>query len=105
MMLLLFRLEEVAVSRRDGQAKVLGILFYIAGATILTLYKGLALFGDSTTMAPSTIVSLGAFLSVLQGWEIDQWRLGALFLIVDSFFYTAFINLEVIDKPRYLTYQ
>jgi hypothetical protein len=103
-MLLMFRIEEVAFFRKDGQAKVLGILFCVSGATILTLYKGPAVVGDPTPMSPlpGTAVSLGAFLSVLQGWEIDQWRLGALCLVANSFFCGAFVNLQV--NPGHLEY-
>lgn len=105
-MMLLFRTEEVAFYRRDGQAKVLGILLCVSGATLMVLYKGPAVFGDSTPMSPlpGTTVSLGAFVSVLQGWEIDQWRLGAILLIADSFFCGAFVNLQVPDNPRHLGY-
>ena len=96
-MLLQFRIEEVAFNRRDGQAKVLGIVLCVSGATILTLYKGPAIFGDPTSVSPlpGTTVSLGDFLSVLQGWEIDRWRLGALCLISNSFLSGVFVNLQV----------
>ncbi|KAG0592709.1 hypothetical protein M758_1G267100 [Ceratodon purpureus] len=99
----IFGIEEVAFNRRDGQAKVLGILLCVSGATILTLYKGPAIFGDPTPVSPlpGTTVSLGDFLSVLQGWEIDQWRLGALCLVADSFFCGAFVNLQVPALKRF----
>ncbi|KAE8813994.1 protein WALLS ARE THIN 1-like [Hordeum vulgare] len=41
------RIEKVRLDRRDGVAKVVGTLACVAGASVITLYKGPTIFGPS----------------------------------------------------------
>jgi drug/metabolite transporter (DMT)-like permease len=50
---IIFRMEKVALKSRSSQAKVLGTIVSIAGAFVVTLYKGLPI-----VVAPSPSVSL-----------------------------------------------
>lgn len=84
-----FRIEEVSFKRRDGQAKVLAILFCFVGATVLTLYKGPVIYGDP---AP---------VGALPGLEIDSWRLGALYCFGCSICVGLFINLQIPALKRF----
>lgn len=93
----IFRIEEVFWCRRDGQAKVLGILFCVCGATILTLYKGPILFGNSTPVSPLR----NSLFSVSQVLKLDSWKFGALCLVFDSFVCGAFVNLQVPALRRF----
>ncbi|CAO2211826.1 unnamed protein product [Urochloa humidicola] len=43
------RIEKVRLDRRDGVAKVLGTLACVAGASVITLYKGPTIFGPSSS--------------------------------------------------------
>ena len=93
-----FRIESIYYKRRDGQAKILGIVVCVVGATLITVYKGPAVFGDSN---PSPISGLqqqqpiSGFSAAIQNWGIDEWHFGALCLLFSCFSAGAFVNLQV----------
>jgi peptidoglycan/LPS O-acetylase OafA/YrhL len=101
---LLVRNEKIIARRRDGQAKVLGILVCVIGATILTLYRGPTIFDYNTPKSPLPDALLGALFSVLRGWEIDEWKLGALCLIGCCSCIGLFVNIQVPPNQSLSTY-
>lgn len=98
---LLFGNEKILARRRDGQAKVLGILFCVIGATILTLYRGPVIFDYNSPKSPLPDASLGSLFAVLRGWEIDEWKLGALCLIGCCSCIGLFVNIQVPALKRF----
>lgn len=92
-----FRIEMIHYKRKDGQAKILGIVVCVIGATLITVYKGPAVFGVSN---PSPISGLqkqpiSGFSAAIQNWGIDEWHFGALCLLFSCFSASAFVNLQV----------
>ncbi|XP_057982828.1 WAT1-related protein At3g28050-like [Malania oleifera] len=78
---LLFRMEKVDLSRPSSQAKVLGTIVSIAGASVVTFYKG-----PPIIVAPSQPSSSGLLhLQHLNSSSSSQsnWLLGSLFLTAE----------------------
>lgn len=102
-----FRIESIYYKRRDGQAKILGIVVCVVGATLITVYKGPAVFGDSN---PSPISGfqqqqpISGFSVAIQNWGIDEWHFGALCLLFSCFSAGAFVNLQVWQYLNSLHY-
>ncbi|KAG0581282.1 hypothetical protein M758_4G243800 [Ceratodon purpureus] len=98
---ILFGHEQILARRRDGQAKMLGIVFCVVGAFVLTLYQGPVVYEYSTPKSPLPDVSRGSLLSNLRGWEIDEWKLGALCLIGCCSCIGLFVNIQVPALKRF----
>ncbi|XP_062025786.1 protein WALLS ARE THIN 1-like [Rosa rugosa] len=66
------RIEQVHLNRKDGKAKMLGILASVAGASIITLYKGPTIYGPPI---PSPLGQSHMLLSwiVLQGPVLKKY--------------------------------
>ena len=103
-MMSLVRHEQILARRRDGQAKMLGIVFCVVGAFVLTLYQGPVVYEYSTPKSPLPDVSRGSLLSNLRGWEIDEWKLGALCLIGCCSCIGLFVNIQVPLSPNHFNY-
>jgi len=67
------RIEKVRLDRRDGVAKVAGTLACVAGASVITLYKGPTIFGGPDAASSSTSLSS---LAGLEAGEMKNWTLG-----------------------------
>ncbi|XP_021682041.2 WAT1-related protein At3g28050 [Hevea brasiliensis] len=71
---IIFRMERVAMKRRSSQAKVLGTIISIAGAFVVTLYKG-----------PPIIIASSPSISLDQSLQSPHpnWILGGIFLTAE----------------------
>lgn len=73
----IFRMEKIQLKRSSTRAKVLGTVVSIAGAFVVTLYKG------PKILAPTT--STPNFLHQPLGSSQSNWMLGGLFLTTEYF--------------------
>ncbi|KAG0584772.1 hypothetical protein KC19_3G233100 [Ceratodon purpureus] len=92
-------LEEVNLRRREGVAKVIGTAVCICGAVIMSVYKGIALFGSGSDTPDvgytQPFANLGAFLHHdIVNFSVNEYHLGIFFLIMNC-----------VSWGVYLTYQ
>ncbi|KAF2310038.1 hypothetical protein GH714_020206 [Hevea brasiliensis] len=88
--LALVGIEKVRLNRKDGIAKVLGTIFCVAGATVITLYKGPVIYSPAPRLdRPSTqmFVSLGDAKG-------KNWTLGCIYLIGHCLSWSGWLVLQ-----------
>ncbi|CAL1391924.1 unnamed protein product [Linum trigynum] len=98
----MFRMEKVVLRRRSHQAKVLGTIVSIAGAFVVTLYKGAPMF----IAASSSSLSLAQLYQSLESSPAQYWVLGGIFLTCEYIMFSLgyiFLNRILIDYPAELT--
>ncbi len=86
------RIERVRLDRRDGVAKVLGTLACVAGASVITLYKGPTIFGPKLQLQAVAEVPLRAAIA----GEGKNWTLGCVYLIGHCLSWSGWL---VLQKP------
>ncbi|CAL5000343.1 unnamed protein product [Urochloa decumbens] len=79
------RIEKVRLDRRDGVAKVLGTLACVAGASVITLYKGPTIFGDKQLLVA----------------EMKNWTLGCVYLIGHCLSWSGWLVLQAPVLKKY----
>ncbi|KAL6644364.1 hypothetical protein ACP70R_015972 [Stipagrostis hirtigluma subsp. patula] len=89
------RIEKVRLDRRDGVAKVVGTLACVAGASVITLYKGPTIFG------PSGGKAVAAGEVVVAGGEMKNWTLGCLYLIGHCLSWSGWLVLQAPVLKKY----
>ncbi|KAF8009859.1 hypothetical protein BT93_J0748 [Corymbia citriodora subsp. variegata] len=93
----LFRMEEVSLNRRSSQAKIIGTLLTVCGASVITLYRG-----PPVIFTPELSLSLYP----LANTSNSNWTIGAILLTADHVLATLWdILLKQIMKeyPAELT--
>ena len=95
------RVEVIHYRRRDGQAQLLGVLACVAGATVMTLYKGPVLFSTKSHITPLTqSLLVGNHSSVLVqlplGLEMESWTFGSICLLLNCVCMGIYVNLQVL---------
>lgn len=93
------RIEQVHLNRKDGKAKVLGTLASVAGAIVITLYKGPTIYGppsDSQYLNQSH-----SRLSLLGDAKEKNWTLGCICLIGHCLCWSSWIVLQVPVLKNY----
>lgn len=105
-----FGIEVIYWHRRDGQAKLLGIVASCTGAMVMTFYQGpavLKLWKDvgqewtpyvSAQLKDMSYADMGTLQ--LPGW-MSEWRFGGLCLIGNCVCMAIFMNLQVPLLKRY----
>lgn len=89
------RIEEVHLKRKDGIAKVLGTICSVAGASIITIYKGPIIFSPYSPLNRSLpSISLGDA-------EGKNWTLGCLCLIGHCICWSSWIVLQAPMLKKY----
>ncbi|KAL3505343.1 hypothetical protein ACH5RR_035184 [Cinchona calisaya] len=94
LMAVLLRIEQVRLNRKDGIAKMLGTLFCVAGASVITLYKGPTIYSPSKSLqeiSPPTVMRLQ--LGDAAG---KNWTLGCIYLIGHCLSWSGWL---VLQKP------
>ncbi|KAJ7531879.1 hypothetical protein O6H91_14G062900 [Diphasiastrum complanatum] len=96
-----FRVDKVNWCKRDGQAKVAGIVICCSGAAVMALYRGPSIFkskqdpgGLTMNSASPTSSSLWMLGSLTSGEDVARWRFGALCLIGNCLCMAASINIQ-----------
>ncbi|KAG1361348.1 protein WALLS ARE THIN 1 [Cocos nucifera] len=98
--LLIYLIEKVRIDRRDGIAKLAGTLACVAGASVITLYKGPTIFSPSHGLnQPSprptpTMLWLGDA-------EGKNWTLGCLYLIGHCLSWSGWLVLQAPVLKKY----
>jgi hypothetical protein len=82
-------MEKLEISRRGSQAKILGTVVAFAGATLMTLYRGIAVISLHTRSSHQHVSSSKLFL------DRDSIK-GSLMLGVSYLSLSAFYILQVI---------
>ncbi|XP_062193111.1 protein WALLS ARE THIN 1-like [Phragmites australis] len=86
------RIEKVRLDRRDGVAKVAGTLACVAGASVITLYKGPTIFGaggDKLMAGPEL------------GKDDKNWTLGCVYLIGHCLSWSGWLVLQAPVLKKY----
>ncbi|KAI4328225.1 hypothetical protein L6164_020598 [Bauhinia variegata] len=83
---ILLRMEDLDLKLQSSQAKTIGTVVSIAGALVVTLYKGLPLLTTNASQQDKVII-LGATLLSQQ----SHWLLGGFLLAVASFCMTLLL--------------
>jgi hypothetical protein len=88
------RIEKVRLDRRDGVAKVAGTLACVAGASVITLYKGPTIFGPSGSGGGG-----GLELAAVGGDK--NWTLGCVYLIGHCLSWSGWLVLQAPVLKKY----
>ncbi|XP_026454470.1 protein WALLS ARE THIN 1-like [Papaver somniferum] len=95
LMAVALRIEQVRLNRKDGVAKVLGTVSCVAGAMVITLYKGPTLFG------PAPIHQQTPVLLTLGDANGKNWTLGCIYLIGHCLSWSAWLVLQSPILKKY----
>lgn len=99
-------LEDVNLRRREGIAKVVGTVVCISGAVIMSVYKGLALFGGGNDTPDAGITrpfeNLGAFLhpDIVQ-FSVKKFHLGIFYLIMNCVSWAVYLTCQAPVMKMY----
>ncbi|KAK9947004.1 hypothetical protein M0R45_012441 [Rubus argutus] len=73
LMAALLRIEQVRLNRKDGVAKVVGTIFCVAGASVITLYKGPAIYSPTPPLQMMMMSSASSsFIIIAAIFERDS---------------------------------
>ncbi|XP_010935825.1 protein WALLS ARE THIN 1 [Elaeis guineensis] len=100
LMAALLRIEKVRIDRRDGIAKLTGTLACVAGATVITLYKGPTIFSPSHALNQPSPRSTPTMLW-LGDAEGKNWTLGCLYLIGHCLSWSGWLVLQAPVLKKY----
>ncbi|GJN15431.1 hypothetical protein PR202_gb02346 [Eleusine coracana subsp. coracana] len=88
------RIEKVRLDRRDGVAKVVGTLACVAGASVITLYKGPTIFGPTGSDHHQVVVGDGEMV-------MKNWTLGCVYLIGHCLSWSGWLVLQAPVLKKY----
>ncbi|XP_039142897.1 protein WALLS ARE THIN 1-like [Dioscorea cayenensis subsp. rotundata] len=91
------RIEKVKLNRRDGIAKIAGTLACVCGASVITLYKGPAIFSPTKSLnheKPPALVWLGDA-------KPKNWTLGCLYLFGHCLSWSGWLVLQAPVLKKY----
>lgn len=92
------------LNRKDGLAKVGGTIFCVAGATVITLYKGPTIYSPAPPLHSSSSITTQIFdfgslsLGDARG---KNWTLGCLYLIGHCLSWSAWLVLQAPILKKY----
>ncbi|WCJ35267.1 nodulin MtN21 /EamA-like transporter family protein [Euphorbia peplus] len=96
LMAALLRIEKVRLDRKDGISKVMGTICCVAGASVITLYKGPVLYGE-----PSTVQANIAMFESLGDAKGKSWTLGCIYLIGHCLSWSGWLVLQAPVLKKY----
>ncbi|OWM75027.1 hypothetical protein CDL15_Pgr021378 [Punica granatum] len=103
-------IEQVRLNRKDGIAKVVGTLCCVAGASVITLYKGPTIYSPApplqSVMGLHSSLSLNPFFPSLQSLSLGDargknWTLGCVFLIGHCLSWSGWLVLQAPVLKKY----
>ncbi|KAL3721627.1 hypothetical protein ACJRO7_034031 [Eucalyptus globulus] len=99
LMAALLRIEQVRLDRKDGIAKVVGTIVCVAGASVIILFKGPAIFTPAPPLhEPTKYTSMFLSLGDAKG---KNWTLGCVFLIGHCLSWSAWLVLQAPVLKKY----
>ncbi|XP_054791617.1 protein WALLS ARE THIN 1-like [Prosopis cineraria] len=99
LMAAIFGIEKVRWNRRDGMAKVAGTIFCVAGATVITLYKGPTIYSPVPHLQDTSISLFGSLeLGDANG---KSWTLGCIYLIGHCLSWSAWLVMQAPVLKKY----
>ncbi|KAK4434559.1 protein WALLS ARE THIN 1 [Sesamum alatum] len=102
LMAVLLRIEKVRLDRKDGISKVAGTLFCVAGASVITLYKGPTIYSPAPPLQRAAAVAASPeFLSMLGDAKGKNWTLGCIFLIGHCLSWSGWLVLQAPVLKKY----
>ncbi|CAA2979138.1 protein WALLS ARE THIN 1 [Olea europaea var. sylvestris] len=96
LMAVLLRIEKVRLDRKDGISKVAGTILCVAGASVITLYKGPTIYSPTTPLQSASPI----FLS-LGDAKGKNWTLGCIFLIGHCLSWSGWLVLQAPILKKY----
>ncbi|KAL7085952.1 hypothetical protein ACP275_14G308800 [Erythranthe tilingii] len=103
-MAVVLRIEKVRLDRKDGISKVAGTLFCVAGASVITLYKGPTIYSPAGTTLKSTaavVEAVPAALLSLGDAKGKSWTMGCIFLIGHCLSWSGWLVLQAPVLKKY----
>jgi len=103
LMAVILRIEQVRLNRKDGIGKVAGTLFCVAGASVITLYKGPTIYSpvpslninnNNSSIQENLFESLGDAKG-------KNWTLGCLYLIGHCLSWSGWLVLQAPVLKKY----
>lgn len=91
------RIEQVRLNRKDGIAKVTGTLFCVAGASVITLYKGPTIYSPS----PPVLTSPTPLFPSLGDAKGKNWTIGCIYLIGHCLSWSGWLVLQAPVLKKY----
>ncbi|XP_075655861.1 protein WALLS ARE THIN 1-like [Castanea sativa] len=97
LMAVVLRIEQIHLNRKDGIAKVVGTIASVAGASVITLYKGPTIYAPN-----SSHLHQSHFLVSLGDAKGKNWTLGCIYLIVHCLCWSGWIVVQAPLLKKYL---
>ncbi|AQK61152.1 Protein WALLS ARE THIN 1-like [Zea mays] len=94
-------IERVRLRRRDGLAKAAGTVLCVAGATVITLFKGPAVFGPAPSVAAAVPVPMPAPGGGNNNNNNKSWALGCVYLMGHCLSWSGWLVLQAPVLKRY----
>ncbi|KAL5185752.1 Protein WALLS ARE THIN 1 [Glycine soja] len=105
------RIEQVRLNRKDGLAKVAGTVLCVAGATVITLYKGPTIYSPTTRVNNSMIMNRSNTTVITPMFDFGSlslgdakgknWTLGCLYLIGHCLSWSGWLVLQAPVLKKY----
>ncbi|XP_022860850.1 protein WALLS ARE THIN 1-like, partial [Olea europaea var. sylvestris] len=96
LMAVLLRIEKVRLKRKDGISKVAGTILCVAGASVITLYKGPTIYSPAPPLQSASPMFLA--LGDAKG---KNWTLGCIFLIGHCLSWSGWLVLQAPVLKKY----
>ncbi|XP_030485021.2 protein WALLS ARE THIN 1 [Cannabis sativa] len=100
LMAALLRIEQVRLNRKDGISKVIGTMFCVAGASVITLYKGPTIYSPTPPLQ-SAAAPLLESLPSLGDASGKNWTLGCVYLIGHCLSWSGWLVLQAPVLKKY----
>ncbi|CAN0906502.1 Protein WALLS ARE THIN 1 [Linum grandiflorum] len=107
LMAAILRIEKVRFDRKDGIAKAIGTACCVAGASVITLYKGPAIYTPTPPLtnliASSASSAVPSYVSKLgdEGSDATSWTLGCIYLIGHCLCWSGWLVLQAPVIKKY----
>ncbi|KAL3372183.1 hypothetical protein AABB24_008631 [Solanum stoloniferum] len=96
LMAVLLRIETVRLNRKDGISKVCGTLLCVAGASVITLYKGPTIYSPNPPLQRTS-----PMLLALGDANGKNWTLGCIYLIGHCLSWAGWLVLQAPVLKKY----
>jgi drug/metabolite transporter (DMT)-like permease len=101
LMAAVLRIEKVRLNRKDGIAKVAGTILCVAGASVITLYKGPVIYSPTPRLQLEILPSTVPMLTSLGDASGKNWTLGCIYLIGHCLSWSAWLVLQAPVLKKY----